>query len=579
MSTPKPAEDPAWLDLCRAVAKWTPARFRAAVDRLSHNPEQQRALMRARFRFRVDEFLKFVWPDTYYGKWNRYARELFADEPRHWIDRRNAGIVHKTAHAVGRGMGKSTLARGMFAHRVCYGLEAVAVVLSVKTDDAMVWTRTIRGWFSEPNERLTMLFGDVFVTGGVEAFQIHVGQTKCHVKPAGYGSAIRGYNYENVRPTIVVLDDVEDRVRVLNAEQRRMWQEWVNSDVLRLGPKEGGTEFWWRGTILHPDAILARIMARIEPNDGWDNKLFKALLREPDNRELWEACAAVFHNKARFPDPKIRLRAARRFYERNREAMDAGAEVLDPDLLPLFKLMTIRWTEGESAFRRELQNDPRDPSTSIFDTTKFKRCRVIRESGKVLIRAADGRIVDADTCRRIVMWDPAAGGASSTADFAAIFVGLRDEYGYVYVVDGVLIKKPIKTQLAAAWDMAERWRASRLVFESNGTMAMLEKAIEDERNERRKTPGRHHAVALLPVTSSENKNERIATLEVPVSAGYLQFADAGLPDELFMQFDDFTGLGGRNSQHDDGPDAVQRLYEQLSVSGSPQMVTPAGRSY
>lgn len=94
------------------------------------------------------------------------------------------------------------------------------------------------------------------------------GKVGTMVMPRGYGQQVRGLLFQNTRPSLIVLDDLEDRETVMSEEQRAKKLEWVYTDVMGAIDKSSND---WRiiyiGTILHQDSLLSRLL----DNPSWSS--------------------------------------------------------------------------------------------------------------------------------------------------------------------------------------------------------------------------------------------------------------------------------------------------------------------
>lgn len=95
------------------------------------------------------------------------------------------------------------------------------------------------------------------------------------------GSSMRGTKFINWRPSLVLLDDIEDEESVSTPEQRRKLQEWLYSVLIpALDPKN--TRIRFVGTILHEDSLLNRCLK----SDKWYPTILRAH-NKTFSRILW----------------------------------------------------------------------------------------------------------------------------------------------------------------------------------------------------------------------------------------------------------------------------------------------------
>ncbi len=531
----------------RRVAAIPATRFAAMLQSL--NAEEYRAALWLRLRFDYEGFCRYLWPDRFDLAFNELHRSILSrSDARGWRHRtRNT----RDAIAAPRGYAKSTLSCfAQVVHAILYDLEACVVILSAGQRLALAQVKDIKNALENKESRLWAVYGPIKTEGPISEFLVSVaGGAPAAILPGSFGSDVRGWRHptRGIRPGLVIVDDGEKKDRVRNPEQRRIWWDFLMKDVDKLGPRQGGMRLWVRGTVLHMESMLSRALE----HPGFKSEKWRAIISWPDHPELWAECGRLWCN---LTDPD-REETAWAFYLAHRKAMDEGAEVLDPETEGIYQLYTQIWGGGLASFLQEKQNDPRDPSASVFDLERFSRCRI---KGKDLL-TADGRTIRLDSLRRRFMrWDPALGDAAG--DYSALVVILRDEWGYSYVVDAWLRKAKPSAQLAAMWPLAKRWGIRRVSLESNGFQTLLGEPFARQKAERKKK-GEYWQVACLQEPSTDNKEERIAALEPDCHNGWIQFAE-NLPQEGFNQFADFPSAG-----HDDFPDAVEGAHRR--VGGRP----------
>ncbi len=541
------------MSLEAAVRALPAARFVSWTASLSG--EDYLEALRVRFRWDLELFARYCFPGVVYRCFNPFHRAIL-DRPK--IPYQDRARTLRRAVAAPRGIAKSTITKIDAAHDICYHLEAFLVALSATRPDAFSWSRTLRAWFETPGSALWDLYGPFEVTGAQEAFSIRLpNRPPVAVVSRSFSSAVRGLNERGIRPTRVIIDDGEDREKVGNPRIRADWQEKLNEDILKLGSAEGGAIYDWLGTVLHPDAILARILDQRGPNRGWTAERWPALSRWPDRADLWRECelvwadlegaaALVESGGAATVEEAQELRAAE-FYALNRAEMDRGAAVLDPAALPLFRIYLLIWQEGKASVLKELFGEPVDPESQVFDSRAFTRCRF---DGSV-ITAHGGRRVSLAECDIGVWLDPIPAERTGS-DYAAVAVVARDPIGYRYVLRCSLGRIAPAAQRALMWAAFERYGPrARYGYESNGFQALNDEGFTRERADRRRT-GRPWQFRPEGLPSTTNKIRRISRLAPDIDHGFLQFAEDLAPPVL-LQFDSLVG-----GAHDDGPDAIER---------------------
>lgn len=508
-------------------------------------------LLRARLRFDLEGFARWLWPDRFDLPFNALHASLFAPSLTRapWDERVEDEL---SATAAPRGYAKSTICSFVrVAHAIVYDLEAYIVLCSSEMRLAVSLSRDLKAAFEDKDGEFARLYGPFVVSGGVGEWTVSVaGRPSVGVLARGVATAIRGAKHptRGIRPTLAVLDDVEDRIRVHSPTQRESWWSWLVKDVLKLGRRQGGLAVEVIGTTLHPDSVLSRLLKQA----GWKAARWQAILSWPERPDLWERCRAVWCDLTLGTK---RERAARLFYEAHRAEMDRGVKVLDPGVEDIFRLYTQIWAGGLASFLSEKQNDPIDPSAAIFDVERFRWFTVEDHPVK-------GPVIVTDTGRRVPVseltlwgrWDPSAG--DPTGDYAAIAIVGRDRHGYTYVLDVWMRKAKPSAQVAAAWALAERWaagRSLRMSLESNGFQDLVAEPLLRERKERQEQ-GRFWKLQVEPEPSTTDKTLRIASMEPDTANGWLMF-NRRLPPDVVQQAVEFpTGA------HDDGIDAIHGAW-------------------
>lgn len=103
------------------------------------------------------------------------------------------------------------------------------------------------------------------VGGGGDEWQkttIVIPKYSTRISAATNGQNIRGTRQREIRPDLVVGDDVEDIEDVRHKDQRDKLYRWWKSDVMQVGDKN--TRYILLGNLLHSDGLMCRIGKEIE---------------------------------------------------------------------------------------------------------------------------------------------------------------------------------------------------------------------------------------------------------------------------------------------------------------------------
>jgi hypothetical protein len=195
-----------------------------------------------------------------------------------------------TAICGARGIGKSTLAKLLIIRAICYREAPFVVYLSKNYREAQKNTENLKMMLLN-NRYIRSTFGnlkatsfeDVDLTFSKESYMLSdpdSGQPISMVVPKGRGQPVRGMNLymgnKIVRPTLLVMDDLEDDEELLNEENRAKDRDWFYSEVLPCidtsrNPDpttnrwpETETEPPWRffyiDTLKHEDSLMQHLL-------------------------------------------------------------------------------------------------------------------------------------------------------------------------------------------------------------------------------------------------------------------------------------------------------------------------------
>ena len=386
--------------------------------------------------------------------------------------------------------------------------------------------------------------------------------------PIGRGQSPRGALVNGKRPTLIIVDDLEDPERCLNPELRQKDWDWFFSDVMYTADIGGNINCIYADTVKHPDSLSARLAK----TPGWRNVHFKAIahpedLYHPTHEHLWKEWERIYGDTTL--EDEEREAKADKFYRENEDEMNRGVVALWPSALSYLKVRKEILERGYYLCLRELQNIARDPSMALFDMDNAMTFKLTEDG---LLRA-DKRIVhwheisgfttyidtmgglDAQensfACAVVVVWEPLPGGGKLNPDSMA---GMN-----AYVLFCWMDRVPLTSQIKHGILLHQRAEAvlHRAVPDSNfivekppdkdSTIVMaFESAFNAKREELK------FEKPLLYYPQMQNKVTRIETLEPAIAQGWLAFNEKDLPAEFWKQFREFP-----TSEHNDAPDAVQ----------------------
>jgi hypothetical protein len=330
--------------------------------------------MRRRCEADIRLFAEYFFAHLLGRRPGRLHRELFdlwrRNRPRGSLESRPG---RRRALAAPRGAAKSTLMTLIFPiHATLYRLERYIVILSATLKQARQRLRNIRSEL-ETNEALKAFYtGELTQWDARTRDSLEVNGVRLDAYSAG--TEIRGISHRQWRPTLVLLDDVEDSQAVRNMERRERLLQWYNEVIENIGDTYTAIEIV--GTLLHPDSLLARLLARPD----FQSRTFRSIEQFAERADLWDRWRALFTN---LDDPE-REQTARDFFNRHRADMLRGARVLWQDKEDYYDLMVQLVTKGRAAFFKEKQNEPAAAQETFFDLGRIIRFRLEGEALVVL---------------------------------------------------------------------------------------------------------------------------------------------------------------------------------------------------
>ncbi|HYO24882.1 MAG TPA: hypothetical protein VEQ85_08025 [Lacipirellulaceae bacterium] len=353
------------------------------------------------------------------------------------------------------------------------------------------------------------------------------------IESYGMGQQLRGRRRRENRPSLIVCDDVENDRHAASPGQRAACRDWFYGVLLKAG--DSGTNVVNLATALHRDALAMNL----HRSAGWTSRLFQSVERWPENADLWRQWEELYCDRER-PDA---VDAALAFFEANREAMEAGAELLWPQREDLYALMRMRVEEGRTAFEREKQNSPIDP----------ERCEWPEEylGDHIWFNDWPARLEV-----RTIALDPSKGADAQTGDYSAFVLLGVDQGGMIYV-EADLARRPTPQIIADGVALCRRFRPDAFGVEANQFQELLAGEFQAEFRRRKQ-----RTVAPCAIHNHTNKLVRIRKLGPYLAQRRLRFHARSASTRLLVdQLRDFP-IGA----HDDGPDALEmalRLADEL----------------
>ncbi len=453
----------------------------------------------------------------------------------HWLGERLDRLQRgeRLAIIAARDSAKSTwMSLALPLYRALTGQDRYILLVAETEDQAKRYLRAIRVEL-ETNELLHAAYGAATSRGGEwNADRLILGNG-VEIEAVGTGTSIRGRKNLAHRPTLVIVDDPQNRLHITSAASREANWTWFTQDLLNVGTSE--TNFLVAGTALHRDALVDRLQR--EP--AWETRRFPALEQLPSDDEHWQHWQTLYTNMG----DTHRRRTARRYYQRHQQAMDAGAVVCWPEREALYDLMRMRIDLGPSSFAAEKQGEPISSELCEWPATYFSP-EIWFDNWPL-----------APLVKTIAL-DPSKGSDDHIGDYSAYVLLAVDQHGRLFV-DADLKRRSVEQLIDDGVLHYARFEPNRFGCEANAWQHLL----AEQFNAAFAAAGFVHARPEL-IENRLNKELRIRLLGKHLATGSVKFKRGSPGAELLVdQLRDFP-----LAAHDDGPDALEmavRLAEHL----------------
>ena len=142
----------------------------------------------------------------------------------------------------------------------------------------------------------------------------------------GLDAAVRGLNKRNRRVDVAGIDDPDTEETVNSEEQAKKLEKRIDRAIAGLGGQQRTVARVMLTTIQNRTCVSYKFTDPAQ-KPTWKGKRFRFLVTRPERSDLWDEYVQL---RQAHPDDEFG-RIANAFYLENREAMDAGAEVANPN--------------------------------------------------------------------------------------------------------------------------------------------------------------------------------------------------------------------------------------------------------
>jgi len=500
------------------------------------------------------DFLKFR--QQYFSHYHKVKDGIFQEE----LSRMLSGITMrrgaKLAIDAPRECAKSTIVTMEFVlFCTCYRLERFIVIISNTKEQATGFLRDIKHEL-ETNERLVQDFPDVCdierkpKPSPWKESEI-ITRNGIKVMALGTGQQIRGRRNREFRPSLIILDDIEENESIQDADSYHKLEDWLTKSVLKAGTSS--TNVIFVGTIHHYASLLAQFT---DPKQfpGWEKRIYRSVVSWPERRDLWESWEKIYNSQESY-DGSLGATVAQKFFIKNKKEMLVGAKVIWPESKSFYDLMVLRERDGHISFDSEMQNEPVNPRDSIFNINEIHYWDDRFSSEEELLESfSEGSVMFYGAC------DPSMGKENKKGDFSAIITVAKDtKTGKMYILDADIVRRLPDQTIDAILAHQKLRRYKRFGFEINNFQEFMKMELE-KRSEQTGT-----YLRIEEVKHTSDKLGRIESLQPFVKNGTIQFSKK---HHTLLEQMKFFPRGG----HDDGLDALQMAVD-VAIKGRKRIMT------
>jgi predicted phage terminase large subunit-like protein len=341
----------------------------------------------------------------------------------------------------------------------------------------------------------------------------------------GAEQRVRGLKWNQLRPDLIVCDDLENEELVYNKERREKFRRWFNAALLPCRAKHGIVRIV--GTVLHLDSLLNRLL----PEDS-DPLTVQEPLKTYSRRRnvVWKAVRYKAHNEDFSAILWPEMYDAQWFKDKREDLTEQG--------LP-------------EVYAQEYLNYPIDESTAFFKRQDFLEIR-------------DDMLKDIEDDKVNVNYYVGCDLAVSTADrsdYTAFVIAAVDDKGILNVVE-------VRKARMDSMEIIEEFFAINTIYKPEW-FAMERGTIEKSLGPvlRAEMITRNNYLHFELSTANKDKTTRARGIQARIRAGGIKFnKSAGWYSDLEDEFVRFP-----KARHDDTVDALSWLgitFDRVIVASS-----------
>lgn len=406
-----------------------------------------------------------------------------------------------------------------------HGIEPYTIVASETTPQASLLIAPVKSEI-EDNAKLRKDF-PLAVPGGVWTTSVMELKNGCRLEAVGTGKAIRGRRHRADRPSLIVIDDPESEDAIRSDLQRQRTRDWMLRAVLKAGAPDVNV-------IVAENAIHRECLAfHLGSLPEWKFEKWPSIVRWPERMDLWAKWEELYTSLS-----EDVYSQAEPFYQKHKDEMHKGAELLWPARETLLGLMKMR-AEGHAAFEAEKQCNPVSPTDCEWPSSLFDDQEIYVD-----------KMPTSGVIKGIGL-DPSKGRDGKRGDYSAIVKILRTKDGTLYV-EADLRRRDSQMIAQHFAEQSYYFRPDVAVLEQNANQDLLGGPILDECDRL------GYVIPLTTINHTTPKPVRIRRLSPWLHRKKFRFLRTPGTMLLVNQLRDFP-VG----DHDDGPDALEMTLDAM----------------
>lgn len=412
----------------------------------------------------------------------------------------------KIAIAAPRGIGKTTLAKCLAQKSILFRDVQFVCYISKSATAAEMQTENIKRELLS-NKEVKELFGSIKISQNPDMDEqfskvawTAYGSTL--VLPRGAGQQVRGLNWNNARPQLIIIDDLEDKKEVRNPANRQFLKDWFFSDVMKsVNMYLNDWRVIYIDTIKHEDSLLSNLI----DSEDWDSL--------------------------------------------NLSLMDENFESLVPEYMTTEEILIEKENHQKAGmldtFYMEYCNLPISSEDAVFKPSYINYYKETDADFQGRLRG--------DKIETVILCDPAKTVKLHSADSAIVAVGIDAEAGKYYVRDIDAGKFYPDEFYEKIFNMSARLNCKAVGIEVTSLNEFITQPFKNEMFKR------GAFFTLIELNAVGKKEERIASLAPLYRQGYI-YHNSNCTSDLEAQLFSFP-----RSARFDIMDALAYLVKMLEM--------------